>query len=88
MRVGQNDWGPGAAYMYRRLKMNKSLVTTSPAMMCDDGDSVEYVSHRDQTVDLIDEAIQLWQSHGTGREGTWPNDNVINKYVHYVKARK
>ena len=39
-----NSWGPGAKYMYRRLKMNKSLVTTSPAMMSDDGDVVETIS--------------------------------------------
>ena len=83
-----NPWGPGAKYMYRRLQMNGSLVTTSLADMGDDGDVVERNKQREM-VDTYDEAIQLWQSHAPfTRKGQWPADGIIDQYVGYVKLRR
>jgi hypothetical protein len=84
----ENNWGPGVKFMYRRLKLNKSLTTTSLAQMGDDGKRVEEVKIRNAAVDRYDKAIQLWQSHGLDRKGTWPSDRVISEYVKLVEMRE
>lgn len=75
--------------MAKRLHQNGRLVTTSLAVMGDDGDTVEYQQQRGKQIDLFDEAIQLWQSHmPTTRAGKWPPDGVLSQYVGYIKARR
>lgn len=86
--MSREDFTFGARYMYRRLALNGKLNTTSMAQFSDDGGRAERERQR-PLVDLMDEAILLWQSERPhSRAGKWPSDAVMDRYAKYIRMKR